>query len=70
MSKPSPHEDKMLNLQYQMRQNNADLQNFLKDLDNWEEEVKRKESALKSKKPVEESVRTILFLSATPSLYR
>ncbi|KAL4227099.1 RNA polymerase II-associated protein 3 [Mactra antiquata] len=50
MPKPSPHEDKMLNLQYQMKQNNADLQNFLKDLDNWEEEVKQIDQDLKSKK--------------------
>lgn len=57
MSKLSPHEDKMLNLQYQMKQNNQDLQNFLKDLDNWETEIKRKDETLKQKKTADQEVK-------------
>ncbi|XP_052251220.1 RNA polymerase II-associated protein 3-like isoform X2 [Dreissena polymorpha] len=49
MSKISPHEEKMLNLQYQMKQNNQELQSFLKDLESWESEIKDKEKSLKEK---------------------
>ena len=51
MSKLSPGEEKMLNLQYQMKENNKDLQNFLQDLDGWESEIKQKEETIKTKEP-------------------
>ncbi|XP_051974318.1 RNA polymerase II-associated protein 3 [Xyrauchen texanus] len=38
--------NKALELQMQMRQNAEDLQNYMKDLDNWEEEIKRKDQQL------------------------
>lgn len=56
MSKVSPHQEQMLNIPYQMKQNNQDLQNFLKDLDSWEEEIKVKEEKLKEKKTTEGGV--------------
>ncbi|XP_051544412.1 RNA polymerase II-associated protein 3 [Myxocyprinus asiaticus] len=39
--------NKALELQMQMRQNAEDLQNYMKELDNWEEEVKRKDQQLR-----------------------
>lgn len=56
MAELTEHQDKMLNLQYQMRQNNEDLKSFLKDLDNWEDEMKQIDSKLKENKPAEEKV--------------
>lgn len=56
MAELTEHQDKMLNLQYQMRQNNEDLSSFLKDLDSWEDEMKQVESKLKEQKPAEEKV--------------
>ncbi|XP_052410776.1 RNA polymerase II-associated protein 3 isoform X16 [Carassius gibelio] len=40
--------NKAVELQIQMRQNAEDLQNFLKELNNWEEEVKEKDQQLRS----------------------
>ncbi|XP_060589596.1 RNA polymerase II-associated protein 3-like [Ruditapes philippinarum] len=54
MATISEQENKMLNLQLQMKQNNEDLKSFLGDLDNWEQEMKQIDSKLKSKKPSEE----------------
>lgn len=54
MSKKSAYEDKMLDLQFQMKQNNEDLKSFLQDLDKWEAEMKQIDSTLKDKKPTEE----------------
>ncbi|WAR25055.1 RPAP3-like protein [Mya arenaria] len=55
MSKISASEEKMLNLQYQMKQNNQDLQSFMQDLDSWESEIKIKEEKLKEKKNTQDS---------------
>lgn len=54
MSKKPENEDKMLNLTYQMKQNNEDLKSFLEDLDSWEAEMKQIDSKLKDKKQIEE----------------
>ncbi|CAH1785180.1 unnamed protein product [Owenia fusiformis] len=43
-------EDKMFKLQGQIRQNQAEVQEYLKDLDNWSSDIKKKESNLKSSK--------------------
>jgi len=53
MSKVSPHEEKMINLRQQMTNNQADLSSYLKDLGNWEEDIKKKEESLLSGKGVE-----------------
>lgn len=45
-----------MNLQQQMLKNNEDLKNFMKDLDSWESDIKRRDEELKSKKTVKESV--------------
>lgn len=42
----SEHEIKMMNLQQQVRQNQLDLEDFVKEMNSWEEEVKKKESAV------------------------
>lgn len=55
----------MLNLQYQMKQNNQDLQNFLKDLDNWETEIKKKDETLKQKKTADQEVKLDCVTLAT-----
>lgn len=46
----SKHEEKMIGLQHQLRQNQQDLQDFLSDLGNWEDEMKRNEEELRNKK--------------------
>ena len=56
MAAISEQENKMLNIQLQMKQNNEDLKNFLGDLDNWEKEMKQIDSNLKNKKPLEDAV--------------
>lgn len=40
--------NKAVELQIQMRQNAEDLQNFMKELNNWEEEVKKKDQQLRT----------------------
>ncbi|XP_013380007.1 RNA polymerase II-associated protein 3 [Lingula anatina] len=47
------NEDKMIKLQQQMRENQLEFSDFLKDLDTWEADIKKKEEQLKSA-PVEE----------------
>ena len=44
----SSHEEKMLSLQHQMRQNQSELQSYLAGLDDWQSEIKEKEKKLKS----------------------
>ena len=43
--------EKFIGLQQQMKQNNADLGDFLKDLDSWSNDMKEKEQSLKDLKP-------------------
>ena len=40
-------EDKFINIQCQMRENQRELQDYLKDLESWEEDIKKKDEALK-----------------------
>ncbi|RUS77983.1 hypothetical protein EGW08_014244 [Elysia chlorotica] len=42
------HEEKMLNLQHQMRQNQSELQSYLAGLNDWESEIREKERKLKA----------------------
>ena len=46
-----------VNLQYQVRQNNEELQDFLKDLYQWEDEVQAKDKLLVNSKTPVDSVR-------------
>ena len=39
--------EKMFELQNQMRQNQADLTSYLRELDDWENDMKKKEASLK-----------------------
>lgn len=39
-------------LQLQVRQNSEDLQDYLRDLGNWEDEIKKKDAMLYKQKPV------------------
>lgn len=43
----SEYEKKLIDMQYQMRENNAYLNDYLKDLDNWTNEMKTSEEKLK-----------------------
>ena len=43
-----PHEEKMWNLQTQLRQNQSELTDYLADLDSWEGDIKKKEEQLKA----------------------
>lgn len=52
MSKLSASEEKMLMLQHHMRENNMDLEAFVKDMNKWEDDIKEKEQKLKSEKSV------------------
>lgn len=40
--------NKAVELQIQMKQNAEDLQNFMKELNNWEEEIKKKDQQLRT----------------------
>ncbi|XP_076369567.1 RNA polymerase II-associated protein spaghetti isoform X2 [Tachypleus tridentatus] len=42
--------DKTIQLQHQIRENNEELQSFLRELNNWESEIKCKDEELKSQK--------------------
>jgi 1,4-dihydroxy-2-naphthoate octaprenyltransferase len=39
-------------MQMQIRQNAADLEDFMKGLDSWEEEIKEKDKSLTKQKPI------------------
>lgn len=52
----SEHEIKMMNLQQQVRQNQVELQDFVKEMNSWEEEVKKKESDVLKQKPKQSQV--------------
>ena len=52
----SPHEEKMIGIQRQLRQNQQDLQDFLFDLGSWEDEMKRKEQEVRKEKSAEPQV--------------
>ena len=44
----SEYEQKLIDMQYQMRENNSYLNDYMKDLDTWTGEIKKKEETLKS----------------------
>lgn len=46
----SEHEMKMLGLQHQIRENQTDLQDFLKDMNSWEKDIRTKDERLKKDK--------------------
>ncbi|CAL1541777.1 unnamed protein product [Lymnaea stagnalis] len=46
----SEHEKKMLDLQTQVRQNQSELQDYLSELNHWENDIKKKEEQLKAVK--------------------
>ncbi|XP_050413091.2 RNA polymerase II-associated protein 3 [Patella vulgata] len=45
------HEDKMFNLQSQLRENQVDLTSFLGELDKWTDDIKKKDESLRNQKP-------------------
>jgi hypothetical protein len=51
-----PKVDKFIELQHQIRQNQYDFHDVLKDLDNWEDDIKQKDETLKKTKTVEDLV--------------
>ena len=44
-------QNKFINLQYQMKENNEELQDFLRDLDSWKNDIAIKDQKLKEQKP-------------------
>ena len=52
----SSSEAKMLMLQHQMRENNMDLDAFVKDMNKWEDDIKEREQKIISKKSVNDQV--------------
>ncbi|CAH1266025.1 RPAP3 [Branchiostoma lanceolatum] len=48
--------DKALEIQMQVRQNASEMQDFLKDLDSWEDDIKKKDEQLKTQKEGHEPV--------------
>ncbi|XP_060064899.1 RNA polymerase II-associated protein 3-like [Ylistrum balloti] len=50
----SANEEKMLTLQKQVRESQADLGDFLRDMDKWEKDVKKKDEMLKKGKNLEQ----------------
>lgn len=55
--------NKAVELQMQMRQNAEDLHNFMKELDSWEEDMKKKDEELRTENLAESQVRNIHFTS-------
>ena len=47
-------------MQMQVRHNAEDLQDYLKGLESWEEEIKRKDSSLTRQKPILKEVGELL----------
>lgn len=47
----SDHETKMFTLQQQVRQNQSELEDFLKEMNSWEDDIKQKESNVMKQKP-------------------
>ena len=43
--------EKLYDMTRQMRRNNEDIADFLKDMNQWEADMKTKESEIKAKKP-------------------
>ncbi|XP_062589376.1 RNA polymerase II-associated protein 3-like [Saccostrea cucullata] len=52
MAKISASEQKMLTLQHQIKENNLDIESFVKDMNKWEDNIKEKERKLISEKSV------------------
>ena len=48
--------EKAMELQFQVRQNAAELNDFLKDLGDWETEIKRKDEQLQNSRIVNQQV--------------
>ena len=42
--------EKLMQMQRQMKRNNEDIQDFLKDMDSWETDIKKKDEDLKKKR--------------------
>eukprot|EP00106_Octopus_bimaculoides_P002900 XP_014770342.1 PREDICTED: RNA polymerase II-associated protein 3-like [Octopus bimaculoides] len=56
----SEHEQKLLLLQNQIRENQVEMQDYLKDLDNWQTEISKKEKALKDNKESDKTSSRVL----------
>lgn len=50
-------------LQLQMRRNAEDLQDYLRDLGNWEDDIKKKDAMLHKQKPILKKVHAELTYS-------
>ena len=55
-------------MQMQLRHNAGDLQDFLRDLETWEGEIKEKDDSLKKQKPILKEVISVLNLSSSTTL--
>lgn len=56
--------NKALDLQMQMRQNTEDLQNFMRDLNSWEADIRKKDEQLRTGNAEESSVWIFFFYFA------
>ena len=61
-SKPTDGMMDPTSFQLQMKQNNMELQDYMKDLGQWEDEIKKKESFLLKQKPILKQVCTYMRL--------
>ena len=48
-------------MQLQLRHNAEDLQDYLRDLETWESEIKKKDDSLRRQKPILKEVMVILL---------
>ncbi len=55
--------EKFFEVQQQMHRDNEDLQDYLRDLKNWSQDISRKDEALKSDKVTDEKVSSALCKS-------
>ncbi len=58
----SEYEKKLVNMQYQMKENQAYLTDYFKDLENWTSEVKKKEDLLKKSSDPDQKVLDLILL--------
>jgi hypothetical protein len=52
----SEYEKKLINMQYQMKENQAYMTDYFKELETWTDEVKKKEENLKKSGTTQEKV--------------
>ena len=56
------NENRFIELQHQMRENQVEVSDFLKDLDSWESDIKKKDDRLQKEVPTDTKVGVLLHI--------